>query len=312
MQQLLVDELTGDRVILAPARALRPDTFRVHAEPGARRRRRRCPFCRGQRARDAARGRTLRRPGGPTPPAGAAGRTEQVPDRRRRRPRRARGRDPLPRARRRPRRTGRTRRRTTCCVSAPGSRRASISPTAPVRAGLRQPRQGRGRVDRAPARATRRPRRRAPRGQARASIASAADAFAGDQAAPRRTRARPTSGARRPRRPRSAYASRSTDGGARFDRGHRRRNRTRSAPRCATRSPRSAPSLGDVAYNVMIETAPPEHDRAVPLVGRHRPRLDVGAGFELGTGLSVNIVAPADAAALLRDAESRARAEGRA
>ncbi|HEY5173524.1 MAG TPA: hypothetical protein VIK54_17510, partial [Acidimicrobiia bacterium] len=46
MQQLLVDELTGDRVILAPARALRPDTFRVHADPlpasDAT-----CPFCRG-------------------------------------------------------------------------------------------------------------------------------------------------------------------------------------------------------------------------------------------------------------------------
>jgi UDPglucose--hexose-1-phosphate uridylyltransferase len=46
MQQLLVDELTGDRVILAPARALRPDTFRVHAEPlpasVAT-----CPFCGG-------------------------------------------------------------------------------------------------------------------------------------------------------------------------------------------------------------------------------------------------------------------------
>ena len=46
MQQLLVDELTGDRVILAPARALRPDTFRVHADPlpasdAA------CPFCLG-------------------------------------------------------------------------------------------------------------------------------------------------------------------------------------------------------------------------------------------------------------------------
>src|SRR6185369_5135866 len=46
MQQLLVDELTGDRVILAPARAVRPDTFRVHTEPlpasVAT-----CPFCRG-------------------------------------------------------------------------------------------------------------------------------------------------------------------------------------------------------------------------------------------------------------------------
>ena len=46
MQELLVDELTGDRVILAPARALRPDTFRVHAEqspPSVAS----CPFCNG-------------------------------------------------------------------------------------------------------------------------------------------------------------------------------------------------------------------------------------------------------------------------
>src|SRR5689334_22989668 len=46
MQQLLTDELTGDRVILAPARALRPDTFRVHSEsrpPNVAT----CPFCGG-------------------------------------------------------------------------------------------------------------------------------------------------------------------------------------------------------------------------------------------------------------------------
>ncbi len=46
MQELLVDELTGDRVILAPARALRPDTFRVDTPPlppaVAS-----CPFCAG-------------------------------------------------------------------------------------------------------------------------------------------------------------------------------------------------------------------------------------------------------------------------
>src|SRR3954447_25439064 len=46
MQALLVDELTGDHVILAPARALRPDTFRAVASPlpasVAT-----CPFCAG-------------------------------------------------------------------------------------------------------------------------------------------------------------------------------------------------------------------------------------------------------------------------
>src|SRR4051812_8580472 len=46
MQELAVDELTGDQVIFAPARALRPDTFRVEgtALPPAVAS---CPFCDG-------------------------------------------------------------------------------------------------------------------------------------------------------------------------------------------------------------------------------------------------------------------------
>jgi len=46
MPELLVDELTGDQVILAPARALRPDTFRaqVQAVPTTDAG---CPFCPG-------------------------------------------------------------------------------------------------------------------------------------------------------------------------------------------------------------------------------------------------------------------------
>ncbi len=46
MQELLVDELSGERVILAPARSLRPDTYRV---PGERQPRTdaACPFCDG-------------------------------------------------------------------------------------------------------------------------------------------------------------------------------------------------------------------------------------------------------------------------
>jgi UDPglucose--hexose-1-phosphate uridylyltransferase len=46
MQQLLIDELTGDRVILAPARSLRPDTFRVDAAPKPSAVTS-CPFCEG-------------------------------------------------------------------------------------------------------------------------------------------------------------------------------------------------------------------------------------------------------------------------
>ena len=58
--------------------------------------------------------------------------------------------------------------------------------------------------------------------------------------------------------------------------------------------------LGDVAYNVVFHTAP-HHDRAgfhwhVHLV----PRLTSFAGFEQGTGVRINIVAPEDAAEQLR------------
>jgi UDPglucose--hexose-1-phosphate uridylyltransferase len=45
MQQLLVDALTGDQVVLAPARALRPDTFRVQPQPPSSSAA--CPFCDG-------------------------------------------------------------------------------------------------------------------------------------------------------------------------------------------------------------------------------------------------------------------------
>ncbi len=139
MQQLLVDGLTGDQVILAPARALRPDTFRVQSEP--------VPasvpdlsVLRRQRARDPARGRALR-PGR----AGHAGldgarRPQQVPARGRRRARRARGRDLLPRARRRPEPRCRPTRQPTCwsrCVTACASisRRAASTRQAFVNQG---------------------------------------------------------------------------------------------------------------------------------------------------------------------------------
>ena len=51
--------------------------------------------------------------------------------------------------------------------------------------------------------------------------------------------------------------------------------------------------LGNVAYNVIFETAPHWWLDIVP-------RVSVPAGFELGTGIWVNIVDPADAAAAYR------------
>ena len=91
----------------------------------------------------------------------AAGRPEQVPDRRRRRCRGTRSRDLLSRARRRFRRAlggGSGRRGARAARPCPLSSRARLS----VRTSLRQPGQGRGRVDRASARATRRARSRTP------------------------------------------------------------------------------------------------------------------------------------------------------
>ena len=58
--------------------------------------------------------------------------------------------------------------------------------------------------------------------------------------------------------------------------------------------------LGEIAYNVVIETAPRDHDRQFHWWVDVVPRVTVMAGFELGTGVWVNIVAPADAAAALR------------
>jgi UDPglucose--hexose-1-phosphate uridylyltransferase len=60
--------------------------------------------------------------------------------------------------------------------------------------------------------------------------------------------------------------------------------------------------LGDPAYNLVFETAPANVDGPFQWWVDAIPRLGVPAGFEFGTGVGVNVVAPADAAAALRDA----------
>jgi len=61
--------------------------------------------------------------------------------------------------------------------------------------------------------------------------------------------------------------------------------------------------LGGLAYNVVIETAPRDLNTEFHWWVDVIPRLTVAAGFELGTGTWANIVAPDAAAAALREVD---------
>ncbi|MGE0796630.1 MAG: HIT domain-containing protein, partial [Acidimicrobiia bacterium] len=54
--------------------------------------------------------------------------------------------------------------------------------------------------------------------------------------------------------------------------------------------------LGDVAYNVVFHTAPHQHDGEYHWHVHILPKLTTRAGFELGTGVLVNIIPPEQAA----------------
>jgi UDPglucose--hexose-1-phosphate uridylyltransferase len=60
--------------------------------------------------------------------------------------------------------------------------------------------------------------------------------------------------------------------------------------------------MGDLAYNVVVHTAPRQDPRPFHWWADVVPRVGVHGGFELGTGVWVNPVAPEHAAATLRDA----------
>ena len=61
--------------------------------------------------------------------------------------------------------------------------------------------------------------------------------------------------------------------------------------------------LGDLAYNVVVNTAPRGDSRPFHWWVDVVPRLTVLAGFELGTGMFVNVVPPEAAAGALLDAQ---------
>ena len=58
--------------------------------------------------------------------------------------------------------------------------------------------------------------------------------------------------------------------------------------------------LGDPPYNLVVHSLPADRNTDYHWHIHVRPRLQQDAGFELGTGIQVNIVDPAEAARHLR------------
>ncbi len=61
-------------------------------------------------------------------------------------------------------------------------------------------------------------------------------------------------------------------------------------------------ALGDIAYNLVVNTAPRDDPRPFHCWVDIVPRVGVIGGFEMGTGVLVNPAAPETAASMLRDA----------
>lgn len=67
-------------------------------------------------------------------------------------------------------------------------------------------------------------------------------------------------------------------------------------------------AIGDVAFNLGIHSAPHEHSGEYHWHVHLWPNLVTQAGFERGTGVMINVVAPEDAAESLRDVHAEATA----
>jgi UDPglucose--hexose-1-phosphate uridylyltransferase len=299
MQQLLVDELTGDQVILAPARALRPDTFRVPGDPLPKSVAT-CPFCHGNEGDTPP---EVARMGDGTPDTpdwtlrvvpnkyplvgdGVSGAHEVVifsgahdadfgalSD--------SEAADVMVSLRDRAHfHLGRG------CVYP----QAFVNQGKPAGASIEHPHAQLVALDFVP-----------PRARVRLDRFSAA-AFSDDRKyrvdddqGPVATWCPPASPT--PFTLRLALL----DGGSRFDEADDDSARAvGTALRRALAAIRNA--IGPVAYNAVIETAPRDHTGDFRWWIDVVPRVTVAAGFEIGTGLTVNTVAPPDAADMLRTA----------
>ena len=65
-------------------------------------------------------------------------------------------------------------------------------------------------------------------------------------------------------------------------------------------------TLGDIAFNLVFHTAPSHHAGMYHWHVHLFPKLTTTAGFERGTGVMINIIAPEDAATQLRNASVQA------
>ena len=299
MQQLLVDELTGDRVILAPARALRPDTFRVQSDPMPASVPS-CPFCAGNEretppevarcgtgAPDTAGWTTRVVPNKyPIVGDGVAGAHEVVifspaHDADLGALSQSCAADVLVALR------DRARFHLDQGLRYP---QAFVNQGKAAGASIEHPHAQLVALDIVPARA-----------HARLDHFTPA-AFVDDQ------EHRVADGEVRvwcPRASATPFTMRLalTSAGGRFDEaGDVQTRAVGSALRDALARLRAV--LGPVAYNVVIETAPREHAKPFRWWVDIVPRLTITAGFELGTGLSVNVVAPSAAAESLRSADT--------
>ena len=296
MQQLLVDALTGDQVILAPARALRPDTFRVPPQPQSSAAA--CPFCDGHEGETPPEVMRIGR-GAPDTPGwevrvvpnkypivgdGVVGAHEVVILS--------------------PTHDADFAQITTQAATnvlfalrdraafhlAAGLRYAQpfVNHGKAAGASIAHPHAQLVALDTVPPRvATRLQRFAADAGV----LVADQEHFVSEGPAPVWS----------PRAPSSPYAMRCTliDGGPRFDQASDDELHAVATALHDTVG-RLHTRFGDLAYNLIFETAPRDHTEPFQWWVDIVPRLGVVAGFELGTGVLVNIVAPDAAAAALR------------
>jgi UDPglucose--hexose-1-phosphate uridylyltransferase len=296
MQQLLIDALTGDQVILAPARALRPDTFRVQPQPPSTAVA--CPFCEGHEAETPPEVMRIGR-GAPDTPGwevrvvpnkypivgdGVAGAHEVVMfspahDADLAQLTTQAGADVLFALRDR-----------AAFHLAAGLRYAQpfVNHGKAAGASIAHPHAQLVVLDMIPARVANRLQRFAADPEI---LVADQEHFISEGPAPVWS----------PRAPTSPYAMRCAliDAGPRFDQASDDDLRAVATALHDTVG-RLHKVFGALAYNLIFETAPRDHTGPFQWWVDIVPRLGVVAGFELGSGVLVNIVAPDAAAAVLR------------